>query len=482
MTNQAEVITEERRHKLFLAAVLLTNIMTMLNTTTVTISLPSYMTIFGVDINAVQWVSVGYLLPLGMVMPLSEYLCERYSYRKVFLLSVAAMGICSLCCGLSVTFFMLVFFRFLKGIAGGLVIPCTMAMLYRYIPKQLQANYLGNAVLFQSIGVAIGPTLAGILLQISSWHMLFLVNLPLVLLVLWAGQKSIPAETGNQADSFDFVGILQVSVGTGMVMVAFTEGDAWGWTSPLFLSCFGVGLALVLLFIFRQTHTTHPLLNFAVLKYRPFVLALLIQCTLAMTLGITAILAQIYFQTVRGYSPAAVGIFLLFPSLMMLIGNKAANGLHKKGVSRWLIMIGMGIAALGNMGLCGLSLDTGIVYLLLCFCLRYLGMGILQMPLTDYGLSSVPPHLSGHASSMYNWGKQLTQVVSTNVLTVLLSLNLTRYYLAAGNTGTPVEGTVAYNIAATQAVNSDFFYLSIFLVISFLCTFMIRPQNKKMGR
>ena len=63
-------------------------------------------------------------------------------------------------------------------------------------------------------------------------------------------------------------------------------------------------------------------------------------------------------------------------------------------------MIGMGVAALGNMGLCGLSLDTGIVYLLLCFCLRYLGMGILQMPLTDYGLSSVPPHLSGHASSM----------------------------------------------------------------------------------
>lgn len=135
------------------------------------------MAIFGVDINAVQWVSVGYLLPLGMVMPLSEYLCERYSYRRVFLLSVAAMGICSLCCACSVTFFMLVFFRFLKGIAGGLVIPCTMAMLYRYIPKQLQANYLGNAVLFQSIGVAIGPTLAGILLQISSWHMLFLVNL-----------------------------------------------------------------------------------------------------------------------------------------------------------------------------------------------------------------------------------------------------------------------------------------------------------------
>ena len=474
----ATIAIDEKRRKMFLLAVLLTNITAMLNTTTVTISLPSYMRIFQVDINTVQWVSVGYLLPLGMAMPLSEYLCERYSYRKVFLSGVAAIGLCSMGCACAFDFSMLVFFRFLKGIAAGLVIPCTMAMIYRYIPKEMQASYLGTAVLYQSVGVAIGPSLAGLLLQVSSWHVLFLLNLPLVVIVLWVARQSLPREGGRRTETFDFVGIAEVSVGTGLVLIAFTEGERWGWHSALFWSCVGVGLALVVLFVFRQTHTDHPLLNFAVLKYRPFVLALLIQCTLAMTLGITAILLQIYLQTARGYSPATVGLFQLLPALTMMFGNNLANYLHKKGLARWLIIGGMGLTALGNIGLCGLTVTSSLLILLLWFSVRYLGMGLLQMPLTNYGLGGVPAYLSGHASSMYNWGKQLTQVVSTNIFTVLLSLNMTRYYQAAGYTGVPAEGMPGYAEVATQAVNSDFLYLSIFLVISFFCTFLIQSEKK----
>ena len=81
--------SETSRNRRFLVAVMLTNLTTMLNTSTVNISLPSYMSIFNVDINTVQWVVIGYLLPLGMMMPLAGYLCERYSYRKVFLTAMA---------------------------------------------------------------------------------------------------------------------------------------------------------------------------------------------------------------------------------------------------------------------------------------------------------------------------------------------------------------------------------------------------------
>ena len=123
-------------------------------------------------------------------------------------------------------------------------------------------------------------------------------------------------------------------------------------------------------------------------------LALLIQCTLAMTLGITAILLQIYLQTARGYSPATVGLFQLLPALTMMFGNNLANYLHKKGLARWLIIGGMGLTALGNIGLCGLTVTSSLLILLLWFSVRYLGMGLLQMPLTNYGLGGVPAYLS----------------------------------------------------------------------------------------
>ena len=223
----------EDKIKLFLLAIMLTNIVAMINTSTVNIALPTYMRIFHVDINTVQWVVIGYLLPLGMMMPLSGYLCERYSYRKIFLSGVLALGICSLGCACSVNFYMLVVFRFLKGVAGGIIVPSTMSMLYRYIPKRLQAGYLGTIMLLQSVGMAMGPALAGILLDVSSWHVLFLFNLPLIGIIVWAGRKSLPYEAGVQAERIDFFGVIEICVGTGLVMFAFSKGEEWGWSLSL---------------------------------------------------------------------------------------------------------------------------------------------------------------------------------------------------------------------------------------------------------
>lgn len=481
MSESAQKIQIDDAHsKIFMLAILLSGIVTMLNTSTVTISLPTYMSVFDVGINTVQWVVIGYMLPLGMTMPVSEFLCERFSYRRVFLTAVAALGVCSLGCALSVNFFMLVLFRFLKGICGGIIIPSTMAMIYRYAPPRRQAEYLGTMMLFQSFGTVLGPTVAGLLLQVSSWHVLFLLNLPLLLLVLWAARKSIPAESINmEAEKIDFLGCGQVSLGSGLVMLAFSMGDSWGWMSPLFWGCVVVGICLVVIFVVRQFHTKYPLLNFGVLKYRAFSFSMLVQCVIALTLGINAILSQFYFQTGRGLSPAATGLLLLFPSIMMPLGNAATLQLHKRGFMKSLITAGVIFAIVGNLGLCNLSLESNLVFVLACFGLRFFGISMAQMPLTNYGLSAVPRELSGHASSLFNWGKQLVQTISTNILTVLLSMNMTRYYLAAGNSGAPVEGTLDYRQAAVDAVNTDYVYIAGFLIVALVCTFFIRAKKSK---
>ena len=280
-------------------------------------------------------------------------------------------------------------------------------------------------------------------------------------------------------DKIDFLGCGQVSLGSGLVMLAFSMGDSWGWTSITFWSCAVIGVALVILFIVRQFHTSHPLLNFGVLKYKAFSFAMLVQCVIALTLGINAILSQFYFQTGRGLSPATTGLLLLFPSIMMLVGNATTLRLHKRGLMKSLITGGVLCAIIGNMGLCNLNLESNLVFVLACFGMRFFGISMAQMPLTNYGLGAVPRELSGHASSLFNWGKQLVQTVSTNILTVLLSMNMTRYYLAAGHSGEPIEGTMAYREAAVEAVNTDYIYIAFFLVIALICTFFIRSSKQK---
>ena len=463
----------------FLVAILLSGGVTMINTSTVTISLPTYMKVFNIDINTVQWVVIVYLLPLVMVMPLSEYLCERFSYRKTFLFAVAMMCICSLGCAISFNFWMLVFFRFAKGIAGGIIIPTIMALLYRYTPTNKQAKYLGYNMLFQSLGVALGPTIAGIILEVSTWHILFLFNVPLLIIIYWASGKSIPAEAENSdIERIDFLGCGQVSLGSGLIMLGFSMAQVWGWNSIKFWLCVGVGVSLVVLFIVRQFRMKHPLLDFGVLKYKDFAFTTILQCVIALTLGINAILSQFYFQTVREISPAITGLLLMAPSIAMMIGNTITNFLHEKGLMRSLIIGGLTIALIGNLGLCDLKMDSYIPLVISCYCLRFFGIALAQMPLTNFGLSSVPRELSGHASSMFNWSKQLVQTVSTNILTVLLSMNMARYYLEAGNTGAPVEGSMAYRLAAIEAVNTDYVYIAIFLVIAVVFSLFVGRKKK----
>ncbi len=260
-------------------------------------------------------------------------------------------------------------------------------------------------------------------------------------------------------------------------MIAFSNGESWGWKSLAFWGCVAAGLALVVLFIVRQFHTSHPLLNFAVLKYKPFVLTLLVQCTLAMTLGINAILSQFYFQTGRGFSPAATGLFLMVPSTLMLSGNVIANALHKRGWMRGLITGGMAFALVGNLGLCRLSMDSNLLFVMCCYTLRFLawpfadaadqlwvgggacGAGwpcFLDVQLEQTGgAGGIHQHFNGAAQ--FEFGPVLSGGRKQR------------------RTG---KGTMAYRLAAIEAVNTDYLYLAVALAISLCCTFLIKPQKE----
>lgn len=457
-----------KKQQALLAAVIVAGVTTMLNNTTVSIALPSFMTIFNTDIRMVQWVVVGYMLPLGMAMPLASYFGERYSYRKLFLTALAAMGLSSLACALAWDLYSLILFRMLKGAVSGVIIPCTMTLLYQYIPKDKQPHYLGITVMSHSLGVAIGPSIAGLLLEFASWHILFLLNIPLVVLGLYLSWRSLPVGEGQSTEPMDFLGILMVTVGTGLVLIGFTNVEIWGATNVKFIACLTVGVFLNFLFIIRQRGSKKPILNFTVLKYRPFAIALLINCVMAMTLGINGILVAVYVQSILGYSPMVSGLILVLPSVAMVVGNMASDHLFGKISSRSLVFSGLMIAAIGNYALSQSGLSTGVIAITIYMSLRFLGMGMVKMPLTDYGLGNVPSYLSGHASSMFNWGKQTVTVISINILTVLLSYNTNRYYAEAGFVGEIIEGTASYAMAAVQAVNDDFFYLTVFLIGSAL--------------
>jgi len=163
---------------------------------------------------------------------------------------------------------------------------------------------------------------------------------------------------------------------------------------------------------------------------------------------------------------------------VMVVGNIVSDHLFGKVSSKSLIFSGLLIAGSGNFAMSFAGLSTGIVAIIIFMSLRYLGMGMVKMPLTDYGIGNVPKNLTGHASSMFNWGKQMVTVIATNILTMVLSINTARYYAEAGFQGEIIEGSPSYAISAVQAVNDVFLILSLFMAASALLSLLIKEKNK----
>lgn len=449
------ILQDERKQKALLYTTLVAGCMATINTSTVNIALPTFIEIFHTDLSTAQWLMIGYMLALGIVMPMVGYFGERYSYRRMYLTALFFMAVFALGCALSCNIGMLILFRILKGLAAGFILPCTMTLLYRYIPREKQASFLGLSVTFSSLGVTIGPSISGFLLTFFNWHSLFLVNLPLIAAAYLLARSSIPQEAGVHKERLDLKGMALMALGTVSILIGFTEVEDWGWSSPLFWACLVLGVGLIAAFVRLESRSSEPLLNFKVLQYRPFAVTAVVTAAVNITFTITPLLMAVYLQTIQGHTAFAAGLIMLVPSAVMVLATSLARKLIRHFSNKQLILTGLGLAACGNFMMHFAQMDSALWFIIPMLSLRFFGVGLLNMPLTDYGMRELPPELAGHGSSMLNWCKQIASVIWLSMLTALLTIS-TRFFQQSG-----IEAMQA----SMSGVNMVFFTLAAALAI-----------------
>lgn len=457
------MIQDEKRQQILLYTTLVANCMANINTSTVNIALPTFMQIFQTDLSTAQWLMTGYMLALAMAMPLVGYFGDRYSYRRLYLTALVLVAVFTLGCAVSQNIWMLITFRILKGLAAGFILPCSMTLIYRYIPREKQASYLGLSVAFSSLGSTLGPSISGFLLTFFNWHSLFLVNLPLVSIAYALAKNSIPAENGVKQGHIDIPGLCFMAVGTILVLIGFSCVTDWGWVSTEFLICLAAGISFIVVFIWMEQKSREPVLNFMVLTYQPFAVAVMITLAVNITFTITPLLMAIYLQTLQGYSAFEAGIIMIIPAFTMLVATGFARKLIKFLSNRYLILLGLALAVLGNYAMHNTEIDSPLYLIIPMLSLRYFGLGMLNMPLSDYGMKVLPAELSGHGSSMLGWCKQIAMVVWLNIMTAVLTIS-TNFYLGRG---------MQEAQASMCGVNTVFFVLACVLGLVWIAAFIL---------
>ncbi|OJH36230.1 MDR family MFS transporter [Cystobacter ferrugineus] len=405
----------------FMFALFLGSFITVLSSSSITIAIPEMQRHFGAELSLMQWTLTGFMLAMGTVAPLTGYLGERFSFKRLYLAALWGFLAASLLCGWAWDAVSLVAFRCLQGVFSGLVMPVTMTLIYQVLPREKQALAISLWSLSAMLAPAFGPTLAGALITLSSWRWLFFFNVPLCLLAIVLTWREVAYYRLRAPGPFDLPGLLTVVTSSLALLMAFSQSGAWGWGNPKTLALFVLGGVSLLVFILRELKESAPLLNLRVLTNRRYLLTLIVSSIITISLYAGVFLLPVFLQRIQGRTPLDTGLILLPASLAMALVMPLVGRLYGVLGPRVLMVTGISMIGVGTYALSHLEPETSRTYVLLWMLVRNVGISLSTMPASNAGMEQISPVLSGHASSLSNWLRNVFGSFSIAIFTSLLS-------------------------------------------------------------
>jgi EmrB/QacA subfamily drug resistance transporter len=440
------------RKWLILTSVSLGSLMATLDGSIVNIALPAIGSDFRIDLTTVEWVVVAYLLVVGSLLLPFGRLGEVLTFKRVYLVGFAVFTAASVCCGASPNEITLIGFRVAQGIGAAMIMSMGPAIVARTFPANERGRALGLNAISVSIGLSLGPALGGILTQAATWRAIFLINAPIgVLAIIWAA-RILPTESSRQGQSFDVRGAALSGVALFSLLLALSNGQDWGWTSPAIVGLLVAFVVLAGAFIAAERRAIQPMIDLALFKIRPFTAGLVSVVVAFAGLFTATFLLPFLLQQSRGFSPIEAGLLLTpVPITMAVIAPLSGIASDRLG-PRLPASAGMAIMVLGLLSLTQLPVDFSLPDLIWRLVLLGIGLGLFMSPNSSAVLGAVPRLRVGTASGTLAQMRVNGQALGIALSAAVVAIR-TPFHLAQA-AGAPAG--VARNIAQAGAIHDAF--------------------------
>jgi EmrB/QacA subfamily drug resistance transporter len=404
-----------------LVASILGSSMAFVDGSVVNVALPSIQGDLGGGLATQQWVVDAYLLTLGSLILVGGSLGDIFGELRVFTIGVASFAGASVLCAIAPTAAALIVFRGIQGMAGALLVPASLAMLTSTFSGTARGNAIGQWTSWTGISFIIGPTFGGWLIDVSSWRVIFLINLPiaaatlLILLPLGGMQQQ-----RRQDMRVDVWGAILGTAGLGLLVAAFIEQPQRGWTDPLILGAFFGGAALLAAFVIYELHTSMPMLPLRLFRIRNFSVTNIE--TLSVYGGLSALTTflTLYLIEFAGFSALHAGISLLPVTVVMFFVSPRTGRLSMQHGPRFFMALGPIVAGLGVLGLTRLPQNVDYWKDVLPWLLVFAaGLSMTVAPLTTTVLADVEPGEAGEASGVNNAVARIAGLLAIAILGIL---------------------------------------------------------------
>ena len=439
-------------------------IMAVLDTTIVNVALPSISGTMGATIEQITWVVTGYILANVIIMPLVALLSQRFGRKNFYLANVVIFTLASMACGLARNLPMMVFFRALQGIGGGVLLTVSQAILRETFPAEEQGTAMGIFGLGVVLAPAFGPTLGGWLIDKYSWPWIFYINVPIgiINLILVSRFVEDPSYLIRKKGDIDWLGLALMITGLGALQLMLEEGQRNDW----FQSGYIVRLTMIAVFgltffVWRELTARNPAVNLRILRNVSFASATALGGILGIALNGSLFLLPLFLQNLLGYPAMKSGLALMPRSLAMAVIMPIGGRFYNKLGPRLLVGAGLIVTGLSFWDLSHLTSQVGFMDILWPQVWQGVGFSLIFVALSTAALATIPRPDVTAATGLYNVSRQVFGSVGIAVAATQLTAGVTTYHAIlaerAGQANPTAIGWLSQTTAALMArTGADF--------------------------
>ena len=473
-----DIYGKKYNRSLLVVVLLIGTFCTVLNQTLLATAFPTLMKEFDISASTVQWLTTGFLLVNGIMIPVSAWLINSFSSKKLYISAMTTFLIGTIICFLAQNFSVLLIGRLIQAIGVGLSMPLLQNIMLTIFPPEKRGSAMGMAGIVIGLAPALGPTLSGWIIDHYSWRDLFGMVIPIVILVLVLALFFMKSVIELTHPKIDTISAILSTIGFGSLLYGFSSVGDKGWLSKEVLGFLIIGIIFIFLFSKRQLKIEHPFLELRVFKSKTFTIAAVLAGVTNMAMIGAEMVLPLYIQNIRGESAFHSGLMLLPGALVMGLMMPITGAIFDKRGARKLAITGMFILTSATLPFAFLTSKTSVIVIVVLYAIRMFGISMVMMPVTTSGMNALPAHLISHGTAVNNTFRQVASSIGTAILISVLT-NVTKNNLP---TKSILEATpLAYKDQAINATLSGyhaaFLVAVIFGFIGWLITFTLAKKE-----
>lgn len=462
-SNKAE-LSSKKRTMIFICLVV-SGIASSMLSTAMTTALPNVVEYFGISTSVGQWITSGYSLAMGMIMPLTAFLITRFPTKKLYLVGIGGFILGLLVSIFAENFGIMMAGRILQACGNGVLMTAAQVIILTVYPVDKKGTMMGTYGLATTAAPVVAPTIAGLMIDAFGWKSIFYVALVILAVSFVISCFVFEDVLELQDKKFDVVSFVESIVGFGGITLGIGNISSFGLISvegglPLI-----IGAVVCALFILRQCGLEKPFLDVKILANRNYAVSVIASMVLYLVMMGSSVMMPLYVQSVMGYSAVVSGLVTLPGSLATAVVSPFAGNLYDRIGIKKIFVAGSAALIISNVGMYFLTMNTPLWTAAALNVIRNISIGSLMMPLLTWGTSNVHPQKVADASSLLTSLRTIAGSIGSAVFVGIM-------------TAVSAASAAVYGVnALMHGMNVSFLWMAAGAVILFLISiFAVREK------